>query len=1118
MTYKDVRRDLVHAVIAEMMGPGSEDPYNQYTEDVERELISEDPLQRYTVGMLYEQEVKQGEDDEDTVDSELAPDIATGDPSFDALLDMATTTANQYFPSSIAMSFYTSGINPALLVDVRWGQYRRLDPLECYVPFEAVPPAAQNNPLVEDYLRYSDGRLVLLDRISVDIRDELVQLGSDSREWKHAIHRLFNLSREGWKRIPRHESVQIQSVSTVSVTREQIDIDDGLALICVRRPNASEDCTLFTLALVNTYKSTSTKKAERTFFQAGFTVRPKDSYVRFLDYRSPQDLTEDPEQLSMALLYRNKKVFAVGHGCAVAWDRGGTVLRTDIMPVHEVPGVVFDVEELEPVSHILDMGSLSDIGDLTRSELVDSLRRFVSIYGNWIDRERARVATLEIEHRATAYRHLEACRAAAERMERGLEVLEDDNVFRAFQWANRAMLMQRHHTMMQATKRYPDDASIAWPNDYRDAAAVSWRPFQLAFLLMNLEGIVNPASQDRHIVDLIWFPTGGGKTEAYLGLGAFCIFLRRLLSRERGGGTAILMRYTLRLLTAQQFQRASTLICACELIRREREDLLGQEPISLGLWLGSDNTPTTVAEAQHSLDSLMSGIGTENMFHVLSCPWCGTRLTRDLGSDRGEWGYRIDRNPKRFVIHCTEPSCPFHDALPVRIVDEDIYRVPPTLLFATVDKFALMPWKAEVGSIFGLHSDVESPSLIIQDELHLISGPLGTIVGLYETAVDELCSFKGTRPKIVASTATIRSAGEQVRALYARQVHVFPPPGLDAEDSFFSREASLDERPGRQYLGIMATGRTLTSTQVRLVASILQSVLELQCPDELKDPYWTLVSYFNTIRELGRTSTLALDDIKDHIRRTALRHGTRIREYYQPYELTGSRKSADIPRMLEMLNKSYPADNPIDLLHTSNMMSVGIDIDRLGLMEMVSQPKSTAEYIQATSRVGRKYPGLVITLFDGARARDRSHYEQFLAYHQALYRYVEPTSVTPFSGPSRDRALRAVFVTLVRHTLGLVRDSDAANFSWDLSDLDAVMQRIIDRVQIVMDSEASATADTLQEYIREWDMIAELNDSLTYANGRKPHLLYPAGRNDRYWPTMQSMRNVDAPGNLLVID
>ena len=611
--------------------------------------------------------------------------------------------------------------------------------------------------------------------------------------------------------------------------------------------------------------------------------------------------------------------------------------------------------------------------------------------------------------------------------------------------------------------------------------------------------------------------TGGGKQKRTRSV-SVCDFPQEAPLSQGRRSTAIIMRYTLRLLTAQQFQRASTLICACELIRQERPEVLGEASISIGLWIGSASTPNTLDNAYDRLDRMVSGVEKENPFQVLACPWCGTRLTRD--EDKGSWGYKKGNRPRRLRIHCTEATCAFSNDLPIMVVDEDIYRNPPTLLFGTVDKFALLPWRQEVKHIFGLSAEILSPELIIQDELHLISGPLGTIVGLYETAIDLLCSVKGVSPKILASTATIRRANDQVKALYNREVSVFPPSGTEAEDSFFAREAELSEKPGRVYVGLMATGKTLTTTQVRLMAGLLQYIFEADYNAELKDPYWTLVCYFNTIRELGKCSTLALDDIKDRVRRIAFRRGTKQRVYYQADELTGSRKSEDIPTMLNRLEISYPDNGTIDILLASSMISVGIDIDRLGLMTVVSQPKSTSEYIQATSRVGRKCPGLIVTLYDGARPRDRSHYERFTAFHQAFYRYVEPTSVTPFSGPARDRALHAVLVTLVRHCLkDLTADNQAGQFTAGHPGVQRAVEAIVARADSVMPEEAESTAFDLQCLVNEWALIADTCQSLTYSNRGKNHLLYPAGKcNDRFWRTMQSMRNVDAPGNVRVVD
>ena len=576
------------------------------------------------------------------------------------------------------------------------------------------------------------------------------------------------------------------------------------------------------------------------------------------------------------------------------------------------------------------------------------------------------------------------------------------------------------------------------------------------------------------------------------------------------------MRYTW-LLTTQQFQRASTLICACEHIRRQKADLLGKDRITIGLWIGGSSTPNYLDKAEGCLNELLGGNTRDNPFQILSCPWCGTRLTPKNG--RGNWGYEMCSRPRRFVIHCTEKTCAFYNELPITIIDEDIYREPPTLLFGTVDKFALLPWNQEIKSIFGLTTDFLAPELIIQDELHLISGPLGTMVGLYETAIDILCSTKGLAPKIIASTATIRRANDQVKALFNRGVNIFPPSGLDADDSFFAREVACSEKPGRMYAGIMATGKTLATTQIRLMAGILQHIYGIDYSPEVKDPYWTLVCYFNTIRELGRTSTLALSSIKDQMKSIARRKNEKQRYYYEADELTGSRKSTYIPAMLDRLEKSYPDENAVHILLATNMISVGIDIDRFGLMTVIGQPKSSSEYIQATSRVGRKYPGLIFTLYDGARPRDRSHYERFTAYHQALYRYVEPTSVTPFSGPARERALHAVLVTLVRLMLDdMSGENQARKFRAAHPGLTKIVAAIMERVRCIMPEEAASTASDLEYLIAEWEEIAEVEEALTYAKRRRKHLLYPAYKSrDKFWPTMQSMRNVDAPGNIRII-
>lgn len=1120
MIYPHVREDLIAAIEAEMMGPGSEQLITSgNSDDSNYEMITENPLQRYSVGILYAQKTRRDPEDENTEEQHISDSAEA-----DEFLDAAIITANQYYPSSIGMSFYASGTNPAMLVQVTAGRYRRLEWFECRVHVGDLPHPLANNPKFLKHVFLEDGWLHLRGKMDSEIRSLLIELHAESQEWKDAVHKLYNLQMYGWQRIPLDGDpirIPIPDVSSNGPTGWEKPVCEGLRLACVRRPNSQSNSTLFTLALINDFEERAQKDAEQAFFQIGFRVSPEDPSIRFLDYERPS-IIDDPEEQSLALLYRNRKVFGVGHGCAVSWNNNGTILETKIIPSYEVPASRFDVDELSSVATILSMRNLSDLTRLPKNEVIRGLYCFVEIYVEWIDRKSGDAANLDNHTRTTAEQHLDECRECAHRLRQGVDLLnQDDEIFAAFQLANRAMLMQRAHTKLQDKTRYPGEGSVDWP-DYtqfppKDA---SWRPFQLAFLLLNICSISNPKSHDRNMVDLIWFPTGGGKTEAYLGVSAFTIFLRRLRYPKTGAGTTIIMRYTLRLLTAQQFQRASTLICACELIRREMPTLLGSDPVTLGLWIGSSSTPNTLDSARNMVDELMANTRKDSPFQILTCPWCGTKLTKDDGNgqQKGNWGYRVERRPARLKIFCTEISCAFSNELPIIVVDEDIYNHPPTFLFGTVDKFALLPWKQETNNIFGLSTNVLSPELIIQDELHLISGPLGTMVGLYETVVDLLCAAKGVPPKIIASTATICRADDQVKALYNREVSVFPPSGIEAEDSFFAREAALSEKPGRVYVGLMAAGKTMTTTQVRLMASLLQHVSDMDYGVEAKDPYWTLVCYFNTIRELGKCSTLASDDIKDQVRRIAYRKGTKVREYYEVHELTSRRKSQDISAMLSKMRISYPDHDAIHILLASSMMSVGIDIDRLGLMTVVSQPKTSSEYIQATSRIGRKYPGLVVALYDGARPRDRSHYERFTSFHQALYRYVEPTSVTPFAGPSRDRALHAVLVALVRHNVeGLADDNQAGSFTTDYPGVRQVTEAIVGRANSIMPEESKSTAADLERLINEWANTAKGNQSLTYSNPHRCHLLYPADRlNDNLWPTMQSMRNVDASCNIRV--
>ena len=724
--------------------------------------------------------------------------------------------------------------------------------------------------------------------------------------------------------------------------------------------------------------------------------------------------------------------------------------------------------------------------------------------------------------REIARSNIQKCQDACNRIDYAIRLLKesaegDGKVFRAFQLANEAMLLQRRQTLLKSGKTF-------------DPAKVCWYPFQLAFVLHELTSFIEPKGHpgqevpDRQMVDLLWFPTGGGKTEAYLGITAFVIFLRRLRDASADGVTVI-MRYTLRLLTLQQFERASILIFACELLRKKYN--LGGNEISIGLWVGGNLTPNHLKDARTSINKQKQGGVDEksNPVQIKVCPWCGEKLYAQH--------YDVDLVQNRMTIRCPNPHCHFHSApggLPVHIIDDAIYQQLPTFVVATVDKFAQIPLNDKPAALFGIGNNKKPPELIIQDELHLISGPLGTMTGIYEAAISKLCERDGVCAKVIASTATIRNAANQIMALYGRNHTQFPPQGLSAEDSFFAVQSTPEEKPARQYFGVMGIGTTATTTLIRVNAAMLfatRYLATLGYPDAVVDNFWTITGYFNSLRELGGASTQILDDVQSRLDYLAKTKFVSVypgvdtsKGYTYTEELTSRMSNSEITDIIQVkLKRSYTKDNHADVfdyLLASNMISVGVDVGRLGAMVVAGQPKTNAEYIQATSRVGRDNPGLVIAVYNASRSRDRSHYEQFLKYHSALYRYVEATSLTPFSDRARDRGLHALYVSLCRYLIENLRgNSQAINYRSDNPEVQKVEKIIIDYVRKVDPDELSAVMDELKDIQDAWDIAA--TGSLVYKSKRnEKKLLKSDTENDRF-RTMNSMRNVDGQSGIYLL-
>lgn len=864
------------------------------------------------------------------------------------------------------------------------------------------------------------------------------------------------------------------------------------------------------------YTEKKTIKNQRILFQPSIKIHPVQDEKIFLGSDVESDgIFLAPEEESLDLLFRNNQVFAQGYNCSASWDEENKTpafVKTKIIPVHDSKKIQFSSKTEPTRPEEIDMVKL-DSAD-TPKKVREMLEPIALRYENWIGTMPEQANSIYDENRNRgniAKDNHKKCLDALKRICEGLDLLVDDThpeIFESFKITNRAMLYQRARYDFAIAKSKGTKNLGHSPNVFKEDTYF-WRPFQIAFLLMNLKGLGDTDTDDgkkqREIVDLLWFPTGGGKTEAYLALAAFTMILRRIkgIETEHGGlGVSVVMRYTLRLLTLQQFERASTLICALEVIRRNNIAKLGSESFLIGLWVGFSLTPNSWELSKKAIEKLTRGEQLESgsPTQLNFCPWCGT----DIRCDRNRNDYHVDQRTNWTLVHCSNPDCDFYHrsradtqrALPVITVDYDIYRRCPSLLIATVDKFARLPWNPETASLFGIvnrkcprhgflnHSSrhpesyhggpsretvenierLNGPELIIQDELHLITGPLGTMVGLYETAVDYLNSLStdGLGPKIVVSTATIRGVEDQVKKLYNRKnLETFPPSAVDYGDSFFWW---YSKDPGRRYVGLSYSHRSMKFALGRLYSSLLQRVFEIRgnVDDRVLDPYWTLVAYFNSTRELGGAIRLVEDDVKSNIRKMPklldFHSDFKERPMRGPEELTGRRTGDEIKDLRKRLELDMDARNSIDILLATNMISVGIDVNRLGLMVVDGQTKNISEYIQATGRIGRRHdvPGLVFTLYNPYKPRDLSHYENFIGTHTTLQKSVEPAGVTPFSDKAMERALHAVFLSLIRLVVeNLSQNRDAYAFKRNDPRVAKVFKAIIERYVSVQELDMS---------------------------------------------------------------
>lgn len=915
--------------------------------------------------------------------------------------------------------------------------------------------------------------------------------------------------KEQWSRLPKEWEQEIKIEDGLKVS-----VEEGLMLQVNVYRIFEDDTKTVTISLINRYyaeKEESQREiCEKSFLQVRMELSSIADEVIFIEKKIKLDNCQDEEMKELNLLYRDRKNIAIGNGTAVMWEaskEGASKIWTEVLPKY-VTNQMIPSKRKDSKCYYMDF-----LANSSQEEINNELKDIPEQYHQWLEEQR-KDQTLTKEQKEVLEKNIAKAEIMRKRMEYTIEKLKTDKqAFQAFQYMNQAMLNQ----MIQKGKSTKE--------------AAKWYPFQIAFILISIDGIIDKTNENREIVDLLWFPTGGGKTEAYLGILSFTIFLRRIkevAEGRSGAGTTAIMRYTLRLLTMQQFERATTLICACELIRRKNEKTLGKAEISIGLWVG-DMTEIYLNSAKEKINNFIENEAlykSNNPCMITRCPWCGAEikpLQYDLTSTN------------RIGIQCKR--CEINGNLPIYLVDEEIYKNKPTLLISTVDKYARIPWVSEVKELFGLDKeDILPPELIIQDELHLIAGPLGTISGAYETVIDEFCSSKGIRPKIIASTATIRNSEEQIKALYARNSSIFPTQIKDITDSFFAKEGNEEEKANRMYVGTISTNLSPVTLLIRVYAAIFYATRYLKekgYPEEIVDSFWTEVGYFNSIRELGGAVVQIRNDVKERYgflcknKFKSLMTSENMQKYYfeRNVEITSRNTGRNkIEEILQYLEKPY-YEKGYDYVLATNMISVGIDIDRLNVMLVDGQPKLNSEYIQASSRVGRKTPSIVIDLYNATKSRDKSHYEQFITYHSNIYKYVEATSVTPFSNTARDKTLHAILISLVRHLMpNMNAENDAGKIKEKKEEIYQMAQKIVERTQIVDSEECENVKKQIDEIIKHWDEITD-GTNLVYSRGKKDEnpkkLLMNAEEkisSINGFPTLNSMRNVDTSSKIYIIE
>ena len=939
-TSEEVRAQIVDVFRRDLIGPGPQDA------DLASERLNESPARWYLAGFIAPAEdalALDGDDDENDPSAQEEMEIDVEEPDADCAGGAATdneepeapNARRRFLPSSVGLTVLLDADVTLIEARVSWGDYRTEPPL----PEAILLP----EPLPEEL--GEDGKPKRVERPMV----EWVRTPKD-----RVVALPIKEGRGGPLLVPESAAEQRRGGGLVLETHSR--------LFSYTTPDGNtERVRALTVFLVNRRAT-----VHRFYADVSYAFQARLELVSETGFRPRRDLSgyraQDWDLRIADLHYRDMREWAVGRNAAAGWDtsehsiNGVTRVWTDPLPSAEVERVAPNEDAEFKAQVTFGMEALAQLAEGDGASLRAAFADLPSLYGSWIDAERNKLAGLPARRRETGERLVAEMATAKDRIAKGIDILSTDAKARtAFRFMNLSVSMAARRRVAGATG---DPSALDEPQ---------WRPFQLAFVLLNMAGLIDRTHVDRETADLLFFPTGGGKTEAYLGLAALVIAHRRLGgSGVLGAGVAVIMRYTLRLLTLDQLARAAGVVCALELMRTDAKNvdergrrMLGDWPIEIGLWVGSDASPNKLGGEGKSDET--TAVGRIRRYRngrdkrapapLKACPWCGTEFTPSSFSCTPN-----EHAPTNLEIRCANTSCEFsrNRPLPVLTVDEPIYRRLPAFLIATVDKFAALPWVGETGAFFG-HVDrfedgvgfygaaepgegrplgdgwlLDPPDLIIQDELHLIAGPLGTVAGLYEAAIDKLAS-RGTgknrvRPKIVASTATVRRAADQIAALFDRATtSIFPPPGIDRVDSFFARTVPSSTDPARLYLGIAAQGRGPKLVFLRSLTTLVaaaQAAYDANIPADGRtrnsaDPYMTALCYFNALRELGGARRIVEDEVRDR----AARYGAQRRRVNpadtpfadrtikEPMELTSRVSTDEVAKAKQRLEAIFGRDS-----------------------------------------------------------------------------------------------------------------------------------------------------------------------------------------------------------------